>query len=402
MDDEIKNLPEPQPEQQPTDTTPESLSQSAFTRDTSSPDFAAIAPARAHKAKWRHKFSLKHLSKKQRILVIGGSVLLALLLFFGVWWFFLRAEPAQNVAAPIEPPTPTTEASRLTGLQVDPKVNKRHVTAVMIENSPDARPQSGLTSADIVFEAVAEAGITRFMALYQDEIPKYIGPIRSARPYYIDWLLPFDAGYSHVGGSPEALTKIKTLKVKDLDQFSNPSAYDRVSSRYAPHNVYSGVNRLDKIEKEKGYGSSNTISLARKEAAEPLPKAKAKTINLGISGPLYDVSFKYSEKKNSYARFMAGKKHVDEKSGKQISSKVVIALVVEKGVMPDGYHTRYGTLKGGTVFIFQDGNVIKGKWKKAKRGDQITFKKSDGSEIQLTPGKTWITVVSDKSSVSYK
>src|SRR5581483_6348891 len=114
---------------------------------------------------------------------------------------------------------PTTVASTLTGLPVDPSVNKRQVTAVMIENSLDARPQSGLDQAGIVFEALAEGGVTRFMALFQDTQPDYIGPVRSARPYYIQWLLGYDAAYAHVGGSPDALNDITAWHVKDLNQF---------------------------------------------------------------------------------------------------------------------------------------------------------------------------------------
>jgi len=115
---------------------------------------------------------------------------------------------------------PTTEASKLTGVQVDPAVNQRPTTAVMIENSTAARPQSGLDQAGVVFEAIAEGGITRFEAIYQDSQPAYLGPVRSVRPYYIQWALGFDAAIAHVGGSPEALSDIKTWNAKDLDQFA--------------------------------------------------------------------------------------------------------------------------------------------------------------------------------------
>ncbi len=387
--------------------TPEHLAQSAFQRDTVAPDFAAIVGHdRLTKSHKKHrKFSLawfKRLSKKQKILVSVGLALLLALLGFMVWWFLLRPQPQQLPAAQIVEPAPTTEPSRLTGLQVDPEVNKRHVTGVMIENSPDARPQSGLREADIVYEAIAEAGITRFLALYQDTEPKYIGPIRSARPYYLDFLLPFDAGYAHVGGSPDALKQIKQLKVKDLDQFGNPGAYERVSSRYAPHNVYSSIPKLDAVEAAKGYKSSNTVGFARKADETPAEEITAKTINFAISSTLYNVEFSYEKEGNRYLRNMGGKKHVDEKSGKQIASKVVVALVMKKGFMPNGYHTKYETTGSGKMFVFQDGAVMKGTWKKTARDKQFTFTDADGKAIELNPGKTWITIVSDASSVSYK
>lgn len=401
---EIKIDSTPTSDKTATGPSPESLAQSAFAKDTAQPDFADIAsePRPPKKPKRFSLDSFKQLSKKQKVLIIGGSLIAALLICFVVWWFFLKPGPTQPAANVEAPPAPTTEASRLTGLQVDPEVNQRHVTGVMIENSPEARPQSGLRDADIVYEAVAEGGITRFLALFQDTEPKYIGPIRSARPYYLDWLLPFDAGYAHVGGSPEALQQIKALKVKDLDQFANPSAYERISSRYAPHNVYSGIPKLDKVESEKGYKSSSTVGFARKEGETPADQVKAKTINLAISSQLYNVSYSYSKDDNQYLRSMAGKKHVDEKSGKQIAAKVVVALVMQKGLASDGHHTKYTTTGSGRVFVFQDGTVIKGKWKKTDRSKQFTFVKDDGSELQLNPGKTWLTVVSEPSSVSYK
>ena len=107
----------------------------------------------------------------------------------------------------------------------------------MIENSPDARPQSGLKAAGVVYEAIAEGGITRFMALYQTSKPELIGPVRSLRMYYLDWFAPYSASIAHVGGSLNALTEARSGKYRDLDQFFNSQTYWRASDRYAPHNV---------------------------------------------------------------------------------------------------------------------------------------------------------------------
>src|SRR5262249_15833287 len=153
------------------------------------------------------------------------------------------AKPKKVIAQKVTAPAVTL--STLSGLPVDPAVNQRPVTGVMIENSVQARPQSGLNQAGVVFEAIAEGGITRFLALYQDTTPDNVGPIRSARPYYEQWALGFDAGYAHVGGSPEALNDIKAWGVRDLDQFYNSGSYHRISSREAPHNVYTGITTLN-------------------------------------------------------------------------------------------------------------------------------------------------------------
>lgn len=112
--------------------------------------------------------------------------------------------------------------SELTGLETTVDKAKRPITAVMVENSPEARPQSGLKDAGVVFEAVAEGGITRFVALYQEAQPDLIGPVRSIRPYFVEWAAGFDAGLAHVGGSELALNMVKSGDyVADLDRSSS-------------------------------------------------------------------------------------------------------------------------------------------------------------------------------------
>ncbi len=214
-----------------------------------------------------------------------------------------------------------TVPSALTGLLVDPSLNKGPVTGIMIENSEDARPQSGLSQAGVVFEAIAEGGITRFLALFQDTAPDNVGPIRSARPYYLQWALGFDAGYAHVGGSPEAITDISDWGVRDLDQFYNGSSYHRVSSREAPHNVYTAIATLNTLEANKGYTSSTFTSFPRK-TEDPLKVPTAKTINFNISGPLYNVAYTYDATTNSYLRSEGGEAHIDANTNTQISPRL--------------------------------------------------------------------------------
>jgi hypothetical protein len=299
------------------------------------------------------------------------------------------------------PAKPTTEPSRLTGAEVTPELNKRAVTAVMIENSPDARPQSGLNDAGVVFEAVAEGGITRFLALFQESQPSYIGPIRSSRPYYLDWLLPFDATYAHVGGSPAALAQIKSLHVKDLDQFANAGAYQRVTARYAPHNVYSSIEKLYSLAQSKGYTTSNFTGFTRKAAA-PSATPTAKSIDFAISSYLYNPHYDYDAATNSYKRSEGGKIHTDEKSGAQLSPKVVIALVTPSALESDGTHNSYTTTGSGPMYVFQDGTVTQGTWKKDSRTAQFVFTDSAGQPLKLNAGQTWISLVTSAGAVTYK
>ncbi|MEO8862964.1 MAG: DUF3048 domain-containing protein, partial [Candidatus Saccharimonadales bacterium] len=275
------------------------------------------------------------------------------------------------------------------------------VTAVMIENSPDARPQSGLKDAGVVFEAVAEGGITRFLTLFQEAQPDYIGPVRSVRPYYLSWLEAFDAPVAHAGGSPVALAKLRADGVMDLDQFANGGSYHRVSNRYAPHNLYTSMAELLALSKSKGKTSSTFTGFARK-AEKPLATPTASAIDFSISGPLYNPHYDYDAATNSYRRSLAGKPHVDERSGVQITPKVVIAIVVGQSIDPDRVHTAYATLGSGKAYIFQDGGVTEGTWSKASDKEQIVFGNANGSPLALNPGNTWISVVGSASYVSYK
>lgn len=308
--------------------------------------------------------------------------------------------PPPVVEKKAEVPKPTTEASTLSGLQVPFDVNKRPVIGVMIENSPDARPQSGLLEASIVYEAVAEGGITRFLALFQDTRPGYIGPVRSARLYYVSWMLGYDAAYAHAGGSPTGIAKIHDAGVKDMDQFYNSGAYDRVSSRYAPHNLYSGVERLMNLANSKGWGTSTFTGFVRK------PEQKAETpsassIDIAISSSLYNVHYAYDTGTNSYLRSEGGQAHTDEKSGKQLNPKVVIALITDKGFESDGLHSTYRTIGTGAIMVFQDGTMTQGTWSKSDDKAPLVLKDAAGQDLKLNPGQTWITAVGNASSVTF-
>ncbi len=298
--------------------------------------------------------------------------------------------PAIIPAPKPEPPVKTTAPSPLTGVEVDIPLSQLPVTAVMIENSPDARPQSGLVDAGIVFEAIAEGGITRFMALFQESKPDYIGPVRSVRPYYLDFLVPFDAPVAHAGGSGQALAEIRAEGIKDLDQSFNSSYYQRVSTRYAPHNLYTSRDQLLQLHAEKGFTSSKFTSYVRKVDA-PAEVSTATKIDFNISGFLYNTHYDYDKASNSYLRSLAAKPHTDERSGKQIAPKVVIAI--ETTFSKNGIYSVYGVSGAGKVTVFQDGVATIGTWEKAGRTSPYIFKTADAKPLKLNAGQTWITMI---------
>ncbi len=360
--------------------------------------------------KSRFKLNVKqNFSGRWKIFAGIGAVIIIIALV-ATWWFVLKPtdEPVTNEPVTAKKKVVAEEeviVSPLTGVPVaDAAQAKRPVTGVMIENSPDARPQSGIDKAGIVFEAIAEGGVTRFLALFQESTPDFIGPIRSARPYYVEWARTFDASYAHVGGSPEALALIRSTGVKDLDQFSNGGSYRRVSARFAPHNVYTDFTKLDALNTKKGYTTSQFTPWERKSDVKQTPTAN--TIELTVSGPTYSPKFVYEPTTNSYKRFQAGGPHMvvgqDFKTKVQISPKVVIALVMPYGVKSDGYHSDYKTIGTGKMLVFQDGIVSVGKWSKTNEKSQFVFTDKNGLPMKLNAGQTWVTIVGQESAINYK
>ncbi|HTB48883.1 MAG TPA: DUF3048 domain-containing protein [Verrucomicrobiae bacterium] len=354
---------------------------------------------------WRAKLALHWPPGKKEWIVLAVVIMLA---GIGTFLFISLSKPTPKPVATVQTikakPLPTTVPSTLSGLPVDPRINKLPVTGVMIENSDQARPQSGLGQASVVFEAVAEGGITRFLALYQDTAPANVGPIRSARPYYIQWALGFDAGYAHVGGSPDGLADIKTWNVRDLDEFYNGSFYHRISSRAAPHNVYTAIATLNQLEASKGYTSSTFSGFLRKKEA-PVKVPTAKSINLVMSGPDYNVHYDYVAATNSYNRSEGGAAQIDANTNQQISPKVVVAMVIPEtqGALDasGAYYSDYAVIGSGPVDVFQDGTVTTGTWTKSSNTSQITFATASGQPLKLNPGQTWLTAVSSSSDISY-
>ena len=343
------------------------------------------------------------LSRHRRAVIIVGSILIVLIGALITCLILFR--PAENTTAKtIVKPKPIIKYySPLTGVRVaNEAATEKAVTGIMIENSPDARPQSGLKDSGVVFEAIAEGGITRFLVLYQLEKPQLIGPVRSLRLYDIDWLAAFNASIGHVGGSAAALNEIRNGSYRDIDQFFNYQYYWRSTDRWAPHNVYTSFAKLDELNISKGYITSKFTGFSRVDG-KPVKKPNATNINIVISGFLYDSSYLYNAKTNTYARSQAGEPHLDRESG-QITPSVVIAMRVnESTVYEDGYRESITTIGSGNAYIFQNGTVKKATWHKTSKLDQITFTDAKGDNIPLVRGQTWIAAVpNDGGDVTWR
>lgn len=326
------------------------------------------------------------------IIIVG--VMLILTASITAHWAYLATtpEPVETFVPEVKKPE-QKYYSPLTGALVkNEAATKQLVTAIMIENSPSARPHSGLKQAGVVFEAIAEAGITRYVALYQEAKPTLIGPVRSLRPYFLSWVKPFDASIAHIGGSAKALAEVRNGTYRDIDQFFNSQAYWRASDRYAPHNVYTNFQKLDELNKSKGYKTSSFTGWERKDG-EAIAKPDATNINIKFLSAPYNTNYSYNKKANTYRRYLGGEPHMDREKG-QIAPSVVIAMLVQEStVMQDGLRESIRTTGSGTAYIFQNGTVTKAKWKKSSPSAQIQWLDSKGKSIALNRGQTWISAV---------
>jgi hypothetical protein len=307
-------------------------------------------------------------------------------------------------------PTPTPVPAPLTGTLVQPSIAKRHPIAVMIDDLSAARPQSGLASASVVWQAPAEGGIPRYMAIFQDNMPDVVGPVRSARYYYIAWAAEWRALYVHAGGSPQA---IDTLRAKgngqlvyNADEFRYGRSFYRSRERFSPHNLYAKGSTLRSLGKRVGAKDKSYNPVWQFAPDAPLDaRPYGGTITLRYPANL--VKYKYDRKTNTYLRSVTKEtKQTDAADGTRIAPKNVVVMMMRFGPLNDGHpnkHRLEATVIGsGTAWIATNGKTIKGTWKKTGLTKPTRFYDSKGREVTLTVGQTFVQVMRVGYSVAFK
>ncbi len=359
--------------------------------------------------------------------------------------FLLPEEVLPDLDFPEVPSAKVENAfySPLTGL---PVADEAAITAptycVQTPNGTDgARPQVGLDEAGVIFEAIAEAGITRFAAIYQNPSSAVIGPIRSLRLYYLHWDTPFNCTIVHAGGADDAIAAVRNGGYKDMSE-NYWFMYREYNGGRAWNNLFTTSALLQQMNSEWGYGNSNVVGFKRMTPEESLksrvdaetkeklvitksttedlskltPKAPIINIWFGRSAN-FNVSYIYNAETNKYARsYESGAAHEiytcpKEDLGEvnpntncsltQLSPSVVVAMIVEEQKAWDGYHEDITTIGSGTAYIFQNGDAVAGTWKKNSVGEQIQFFDGEGKEVALAPGQTFVEAVPAYGGVEY-
>lgn len=273
--------------------------------------------------------------------------------------------------------------------------------AVMIENLSVVRPQSGLGVANVVYETLAEGGITRFMAIMAGDGLEEIQPVRSSRPYYLEWVSEYDALYAHAGGSPDALQAIDGLGIHDLDALKKGQYFWRGPGQ-APHNLYTSSHLL-----ELGLRDQELLDVQpefdpwkfKDEADSGDSNSDGNTIDIDFSRDSYNASFEYSSDDNCYKRSHGdGVAHNEKTTGEQLCPKnLVVQVVPPESSAGDKGRISLDVTGEGRVVVFRDGETVEGTWKKADRVSRTRFYDESDEEIRLVRGQVWISVIpSDK------
>lgn len=312
-------------------------------------------------------------------------------------------EPVQTVLpVPIETKEPVDHTgevrSRLTGLWIKEEKANLRPYAVMLNNIREAAPQWGTSQASILYEALAEGGITRLMGIFEDFDTGRIGSVRSARHYFVSIADEYDAIFVHYGQTKYAVSKISELNIDTLSGLSSlgNAVFYRDNSIKAPHNAftsYKGIMEGTRIKKYRTTYRKDFEHYKFNTKDTPLRDGEpAEKLTLNFSS-YASPWFEYNKENKKYLRFQYGTAHIDRETGKQLAFKnIIVQYVKEWNIDKNGYQTMDIENSSGTGYYLTDGRAAAITWQKNEATKKMHYYDKNGSELILNPGKTYIAV----------
>mgnify|MGYP005762075589 FL=1 len=286
------------------------------------------------------------------------------------------------------------------------KGNDRPI-AVMIDNHNLAWPQAGLNQAYMVYEIIVEGGETRLMALFKGVDLEKIGPVRSARHYFIDYAMENDAIYVHFGQSPQAENDIKRYSIDDINGISEDgTTFWRVKDKYAPHNAVTNTEKLLQSAKNKKYKTTSTKeSILNYVTDEVNLEEGQEAINVTIPhSDLQKVQYTYDSENKVYKRFARNKAQTDWDTGEAVTTKNIIITFCDNYTLTDKENKgRQGLKNIGTFdgYYITNGKAIKIQCEKTDREEQTIYKDMNGNEIQVNDGNTFVNICPTDAEVTF-
>lgn len=337
------------------------------------------------------------------LLVVGGLLVIGILgvLIYAILTgrtrgFSNEETPTSTVPNLAGAPTSTVTLvpRRLDGIIVSSSAVSLRPWAFMVDIQSDARPAEGIADASVVIEAPVEGGITRLLALFDPmTTTTRIGAVRSARPYFVEWAGAWRAVYAHVGGSPDALDRLSrtpSTTVLDLNEMTRgANAFRRDPARVAPHQVFTTPERFAGF---LGPVATSTAQIGSwRYTADPIPTSTVAGVSPRIPyGGSYSVRWTYEPARNAYRRVQAGK----ALSNQAIYATNVVVMKTDAEVLDDVGRLKLRTTGGGEAVIYRDGKKLIGRWRRATN-DSLAFVGTDGVDLALRAGNTWIEVTTD-------
>lgn len=308
--------------------------------------------------------------------------------------------PIVEVTATPEIPEPSFYAS-FTGMELEEEANNAPI-AVLINNLAPARPQSGLSHADVIWEVLAEGGITRLVALFQSttENDFDIGPVRSNRPYFIELADSYGAVIVHAGASEDAYVILRRQHKSYLDEISNAGPYYwRSSERKAPHNLYTNLTKLKEGIIKKSYQTELAVKgypFVEQESTAATGAVKQLEVVFQLKG--YRVGYQYDDAKGTYLRSINDEPHIDKNNNEQLFATNLIFIQADHKVLDNEGRLSVDLQSGGDALVISHGNTIEGNWIRAEDG-MIRFLQN-GVEINLAKGKSIIHILPTDKAIT--
>lgn len=284
--------------------------------------------------------------------------------------------------------------SPISGLPIEESQLDNRVVAVMLDNHPNARWQAGVREAGIIYEIRVEGSFTRYMALYLEGMPSLVGPIRSARPYFLDRVLEYGAEYVHFGGSEQALAEIPALGIFDIDGLTNNTIIWRYadSGKVSPHNAYATMEGIRQYMTNNGLDKFKTPTVFQYYPTfTEVEGSGASQVHIYFN-ETNSTDFIYRGD-GFYTRFKDGVEQVDENDQKPLDVRNIIIQVADSYVIDGVGHLANENIGSGTGKLITAGKVVDITWEKSSREAKTTFFDVNHNEIILNPGQTWIEVI---------
>ncbi len=366
----------------------------------------------------KRKKRTSNTSPKKKKKQITISIIILLLISGGLCYYFLIYKGEK-----LELKLPIVEQKKLT--IIDENSHQRPI-AVMIDNNVGNQQHIGLQEAYLSYEAIVEGGLSRIMAVYKDQDVKVIGPVRSARHYFLDYALENDALYAHFGWSPYAENDIKSLGVNNINGLYVDFPYWRDKTVAAPHNVFTSIEKLYHSATDLKYQTTSSQWKNLNYTTDPVDLTKFKNQQIKCSKEKKEAgscnenpdlitalevvipysysqvrSYTYDKERDVYLRFMNGKAHTDRQTQEQYHYKNIIVLKVSNHSLDSSGRQDLDTTGSGDGYYITGGYALPITWHKKSRGGKTTYTYKDGTSVKIKDGNTFVQIEPSNQETSF-